>query len=177
MNTGLRLLGEDFKHLRFIDPSERLRLLAEGIAEQVYRAKDGSLSTDKTAGRSDGTIKIVTTPSEAQDLLNASLPSPCALTARDAIRNAAGLIDTAKRKLIYKMRKEGQLVSASIRCYGHDKSDKPKQAIVGNAVDRSMSKVEQWTAASDGNRAVTVVPGAVIGLTKRELDPREAFSL
>jgi hypothetical protein len=176
----IRLLGEDFQRVRWIDPAERLSMLASGQAEKVYRDPKGNLSVDPKSGNTDGTIKLKSyAPDESADALPRwDSDSPTSLTPADIVNNAAGRVDTPKRSLIYKLREEGQQIAAAIRCYGHDKADKPKSELVGNAVDVSMSRVEQWHGASaDNARAVTVACGKVIGITERELQPGISFSL
>jgi hypothetical protein len=164
LNKTIRLLGEDWKRTRWIDAAERLSMLADGQADIVYRDEAGHMTLEKTR-RTDGTIRVrVYAPEECAGL-GSNKDSPTGLTLGDIMRNAAGAVDTPKRRLIYRMREKGEAVSASIRCYGHDSKDKPRQDLVGNAVDRSMSRVEQWPGASENNRSVTVTPGGIVGLT------------
>ena len=177
----IRLLGEEFQRVRWVDPPERLSLLASGQAEKVYRDPQGNLSVDPTAGREDGTIKLKTyAPEESSALPGTERESPTSLTKADAFNNAVGTVDTPKRGLVYRLREDSddpKAYPAAIRCYGHDKADKPNRELVGNGIDRSMSRVEQWAAASSGNRSVTVLPGSVHGLTELELDPVSGFVL
>ena len=107
--------------------------------------------------------------------LPSGVESATGLTTGDIFRNAAGVVDTAKRSQVYKMREEGKIVSAAIRAYGRTKNDKPDRNLIGNTVDRSMSRVEQWPHASESNRAVTCVPGGVVGIT--EMTAKELASL
>lgn len=178
MNTGLRLLGEDFQPLKWIDARTRLTMLAEGVADKVYRAKDGTLSTDAAVGRTDGSIKIRTRPSSD---IGSDLPttgeSKCVLTLGDMLRYAGGLIDTPKRKLVYEARKKGNNIPAYLRVHGRDAEGKQRESILGNLVDVSMSRVEHWSSASELNNSVTIVHGAIIGITKRELDPQSSFAI
>ena len=107
MKTGIRLLGEEFQHVKWIDPPTRLTMLAEGTVEKVYKAKDGSLSTDPVLGHSDGTVKIRTRPSsEIGSDLPSSDESKAGLTRGDMERNAFGMIDTGKKTIVYKLRKQ-----------------------------------------------------------------------
>ena len=185
MKTGIRLLGEDFQHVKWIDPPTRLTMLAEGTVEKVYKARDGSLSTDPALGHSDGTVKIRTRPSsEIGSDLPSNDSSQTSLTRGDMERNAGGQVDSLKRHLVYKMRKQelpdGTLldVPAFIRCYGCDAENEPRSAILGNPVDISMSRVEAWYGASaEGARAVTVACGQVIGITERPVERRSTFIL
>lgn len=155
----IRLLGEDFRFIKLIEPRERLSLLSEGVVDKVFRDRSGNLSIDPQAGKTDGTVKIRTVaPDEATNSYPSS-ESPTSLTHRDMERNAAGLVDTAKRSQINRIRRDtGELIPASIRSYGRGADNKPSAAIVGNAVDRSMSRVEQWPS-ENGARSVTVLPG------------------
>jgi hypothetical protein len=185
MKTGIRLLGEDFQHVRWIDPSIRLTMLAEGTVEKVYKAKDGSLSTDCALGHSDGTVKIRTRPScEIGSDLPSNDESKSYLTRGDMERNAFGMIDTGKKTIVYKLRKQERPdgtfpdIPASIRRFGRDTEGKPRSAIVGNEVDRSMSKVEAWYGASaEGARAVVVACGRVVGVTERSIVQASNFTL
>lgn len=161
----IRLLGEDWKRVRWIDATERLEMLADGQAEVVYRTGAGEYTLENTR-KTDGTVRLrIYAPEEAGGL-GVGKDSPTGLTLGDMLRNAAGAVDTPKRRLIYRMRNEGQAVPAAIRCFGHDVKDKPRRDLVGNAVDQAMSRVEAWPFASDNNRSVTVTPGKIIGLTE-----------
>lgn len=168
---NIRFLGEDWKPVRWIDAAERLSMLADGVADVVYRDEVGRFTLEQTR-KTDGTVRVRThAPAECKLALpGSSKESPTGLTMGDMMRNAAGAVDTLKRAAIYKLRAaqpEGDKpISAAIRCYGRDLRDKPREDLVGNAVDRSMSRVEQWPLASENNRSVTVVPGGVIGLTR-----------
>jgi hypothetical protein len=186
MKTAIRLLGEDFQHVRWIEPRERLRLLSEGSAEKVYRDSAGNLSTDHEAGKTDGTIKMKRATEDNEDGSSSGGYSPCSLTAADCWRNAAGAVDTLKRALVYKMREQAddpKAVPAAIRTYGRDPAiekgaiGKQNSDRLGNATDRSMSRVEQYREASDGNRAVTVSAGVVFGIVHRELEAESCFAL
>jgi hypothetical protein len=183
--STIRLLGEEFQHLRFIDPCTRLTMLAEGTVEKVYKAKDGSLSVDPALGQSDFSVKIRTRlSSEIGSDLPSSDESKTYLTRGDMERNAFGMIDTPKKSIVYKLRKQERPdgtfpdIPASIRRFGRDAEDKPRSAIVGNEVDRSMSKVEAWFAASaEGARAVTIACGRTIGVTERSIGQASTFVL
>lgn len=156
MKKSIHLLGEDNQHVRYIDAKERLSLLASEQVEKVCRDD----------GTTDGTVRLVRyAPEECRGFAR-GVDSPTSLTFSDMVRNAAGAIDTRKLHLIRKLRDEGQLIPASIRRFGLDRHKKPAHDLVGNAVDRSMSRVENWPVASDNNKAVTVVPGRIIGLTE-----------
>lgn len=175
MRTTIHLLGEDWKHALWINPAERLSMLAEGIAERVYRNPDGSLTTDNT-GQTDGTIKLCThAPAESNDGFGYGAESPTGLTRGDMFRNAAGAVDTLKWRQVAKIRlkqePDEKPFPAALRAYGRGVDKKPDADLVGNGVDRSMSRVEQWPHASEHNRSVTVVPGGVVGL--REVSPKE----
>jgi hypothetical protein len=186
MKTGIRLLGEDFQHVKWIEPRERLTLLSEGVAEKVYRDTFGNLSVDSSVGHTDGTIKIRTTAPDTDGLPSLGDYSPASLTAADTFRNAAGSVDSRKRSIIFKLREasdDPKAVPAAIRTYGRDPAiekgalGKQNPMLLGNAVDRSMSRVEQFGVASETNRAVTIVPGAVLGLTYRDVDTTVSFVL
>ncbi len=153
---------------RWIDAHERLSLLADGVADIVYRDDAGRMTLEKTR-KTDGTIRVRTyAPEESYDVPGRSRESATGLTMGDMMRNAAGAVDTPKRRLVYKLRDKQEPdekpIPASIRCYGHDRENKPRADLVGNSVDKSMSRVENWASASEGNKAVTVVPGRVLGL-------------
>lgn len=154
-------------------------MLACQQVEKVYFDARRQPSTDPSAGKTDGTVKLrVYAPEESANVIpGREQESPTALTPSDMFNNAAGTVDTAKRSIVYRLREEEQPVPAAIRCFGHDKADKPNRDLIGNAVDRSMSRVEQWAQASETNKAVTVVPGGVVGITERPLDRTEAFVL
>ncbi len=172
MKNSIRLLGEDFHLVRWIDARERLSMLASGQAERVYSDSQGNLSIDLKSGTDHGTVKLRTYAPEysANTIPGSEQESPTSLNSADAFNLAAGSIDTAKRREVYRLREEGKIVPAAIRCYGHDKANKPKNDLVGNAVDRSMSRSEHWSQASETNKSVTVVPGRIIGVIERELD-------
>lgn len=175
MKATIRFFTEDGSRvMRLVDPRERLELLASEQAEKVFRAD----------GTTDGSIKLVTyAPEESIVALPSGMNSPTGLTLADMQRNAMGCVDTPKRRQVYKMREDaqargeigGKAVPAAIRCYGHDKRNKPDPELLGNAVDRSMSRVEQWPYASDTNRTVTVTPVGVVGLV--EMPPEEVRQL
>jgi len=154
-----RLFAVDGSYLRHISTDEHNRMLASG-----------QCMPHRIGGRYAG-IKFVQQEHEECKFGAASKdPSPTGLTMADMARNAAGMIDTKKRSEVYRRRREGENVPASIRCYGHDKHDKPRADLLGNAVDRSMTRVENWAGASSSNRAVTVVPGGVLGVTELPRD-------
>jgi hypothetical protein len=99
-------------------------------------------------------------------------------------RNAGGQVDSLKRHLVYKMRKEElpdgtpKKVPAFIRCYGRDAENKPHSGILGNPVDVSMSRVEAWYGASaESARCVTIACGTVVGITERPIEPQSTFAL
>jgi hypothetical protein len=168
LSKTIRFLGEDWTTARWIDARERLSMLAEGQADVVYRDEVGRYTLEKTA-KTDGTIRVrVYAPEESFDLPGLSRESPTGLTMADMMRNAAGAVDTPKRRIIYALRDKQEAgakpIPAAIRCYGHDRENKPRADLVGNAVDKSMSRVEQWPLASENNRSVTVTPGRIIGL-------------
>lgn len=162
MKPTIRFLAEDGCTLmRLVDPHERLSLLASEQAEKVMRGD----------GTTDGTIKLKKyAPEESYMVLPAGRESPTGLNARDMERNAMGCVDTPKKREIYRLRKkalergEEKPVPAGIRCYGHDRRDKPNEELVGNSIDRSMTRVEHWPHASNTNRSVTVTPAGVVGL-------------
>jgi hypothetical protein len=189
MRKTIRLLDEEFQELYWIDPVTRLRMLAEGSVEEVYRATGGGwLSTDREVGPSDGTVKIRTRPAkEIGSDLPASRDSSCSLTFGDMLRNAAGAVDTPKRSLVHKLRhdeEDPQNIPAAIRSYGRDepaqkgKLGKPNPQRLGNGVDASMTRVENWFAASAENaKTVVIACGTVIGITERPLEPQSTFAL
>lgn len=172
MKKCIRFMNEDADAVvRWIDSSERLSLLADGIAEMYPNPK---------TQRNDGTIKMKKyEPEESKNGFATNTESPAYITAGDMAKNAAGAVDTLKRRVIYQMRErekniaemagldpaEAKVIPAAIRCYGKSIKNKPDPELLGNAIDRAMSKVEAWPFASDNNRSLTVVPGRVIGLT------------
>lgn len=186
MRKTIRLLDEEGKFSRFIDPQERLTLLCPIDGQHGRAAAEKVIRED---GTTDGTIKMCKwAPEECTSGDGYGGDSPTSLTLGDMLRNAAGVVDTPKRHQVYRLREKGkdgtgirpENVPASIRCYGRGKDDKPNPELVGNTVDRSMSRVEQWPAASETNRTVTVVPGGVVGLTimePKELAALSTFSL
>ena len=172
MKPTIRFFTEDgSKVMRLIEPRERLELLASEQAEKIFRPD----------GTTDGSIKLKTyAPEESIAAMPTNINSPTGLTLADMQRNAMGAIDTPKRRQVYRMREdaqargeEGKTVPAAIRCYGHDKRNKPNPELLGNAVDRSMSRVEQWPHASETNHSVTCTPAGIVKLTEM---PREELS-
>lgn len=161
MKKTIRLLDEDgAKRVRWVDPNERLSMLADGQAEIVWR--------DAAHSHTDGTIKLKKA-APVVDGQAAGIESPSSLTVGDMFRNAAGAIDTKKRREVYRMRENGENVPAAIRSYGKVKMPgeerrRPDENLLGNSVDRSMSRVEQWGEASDSNRAVTVSVDHIVKL-------------
>jgi hypothetical protein len=184
MKATIRFFTEDGrKVMRLVDPRERLELLASEQAEKVFRPD----------GTTDGSIKLVRyAPEDSYVALPVGVSSSCGLTARDSFVNAAGCIDTEKKREVYRMRERAQeaaeesgeeckSVPAAIRCYGHNAMKKPDSELVGNGTDRAMSRVAAWPRASTDNRSVTVVPrsasfpAGVIGL--RTMEPEEFAAL
>lgn len=160
-----RLYGVDGSYLRHISMDDHNRRIASGQCIPFYDER----------GRYRG-IKIQQSVHEETKFGTVSgIESPTSLTMGDMLRNAAGAVDTAKRSQIYKMRGKGEVVPASIRCYGRNKNDKPIADIIGNTIDRSMSRVDVWPHASNTNRAVTVTASGV--LHGKEMSPEELCAL
>lgn len=165
----IHLLDEHFCHARFIDARERLDLLARESVEKVFRDSSGIYTLEDT-GHTDGTVKIRTLrPQESYGL--DSQDSPTSLTIGDMQRIAAGGVDTSKAGEVRRLRDAGENVPASIRKFGRNLAGKPQPDLVGNAVDRSMTRFENWSAASTANKTVTVLPDRVLGI--REMDPQD----
>lgn len=159
-----RLFAVDGTFLRYISVDEHNHKIASGQCMAHYIG-------DRYVG-----IKFVQQEHEECRVGSASKDkSPTGLTMADMMRNAAGVVDTQKRSKVHRLNREAQErgeppIPAAIRCYGHDKHDKPRADLLGNAVDRSMTRVENWAGASESNRAVTVVPGGVLGVTELPAD-------
>lgn len=163
-----RLHAADGRFLRYVSDQEHNEKIASGECMPYYDQRDRYLGIKF--------VQMVHEECRYGTLTN--VDSPTGLTLADMQRNAMGCIDTPKRRQVYRMREqaqergeEGKTVPAAIRCYGHDKRNKPNPDLLGNAVDRSMSRVEQWPHASESNRSVTCTPAGVVKLT--EMAPEE----
>lgn len=150
----VRLYDENEHFSHHISEDRHNELIAAGIAGPHY---------DPMTNRYLGLKMYKPDPEESKGQLRESGPSPCYISAADMENNAAGAVDTAKRFKVYRLREEGQEVPASIRRYGKDRSGKPNPDLLGNTVDRAMSKVEAWAGASENNRSVTVTPAGIVG--------------
>jgi len=158
MSKGnIALHDEHGRHLRWLSPDQANSMLASQQAESCWDPISGSYRGIKL--RRYETL-------EPEKPGPYGIPTPTSLTKHDMERNAAGLVDTAKKRDIYKRRDEGEVIPASIRYFGRDaRTKKPHEIIVGNTVDESMTRVEEWAAASRTNKAVTVTPAGIVGLT------------
>jgi hypothetical protein len=81
-----------------------------------------------------------------------SIPSPCTLTKSDMLNNAIGVVTPKERK------------------FGRDADGSRMQMLVGNCIDRAMTKVEAWPLVHD-DRNTVICAGKAFGVIHQEAVP------
>lgn len=94
-------------------------------------------------------------PKPAQSRTSGPLESKVSLVMTDSELNAEGKVDGERY--------------AGVRVYGLNRFGRRDEAIVGNRVDQSMSKVEAWPVTHD-DKAIVICAGKVIGATLVSLE-------